>query len=196
MCAYPPGTPFQYRSDDEVLEIILAVMPTWRPDYHHLLPSGAWKPTATQSVLADEVEAAPTEQHQHPVTWSDLPGEPSYLAPDGSQIRLLGTESAGGLAHCLLPAGGVTGPVRHRTVEEIWFVLDGHGELSRRVGEGPAEITVLRAGITVDIATGVTFQFRATGSDPLRLLLLTMPEWPGPEEAVPLSELATWRDRR
>jgi hypothetical protein len=39
-----------------------------------------------------------------------LPSERSYLAPDGSEIRLLLDleDRKGGLAHCVLPAGGVS----------------------------------------------------------------------------------------
>jgi len=33
------------------------------------------------------------------------------------------------MAHFHLPAGQVSRAVRHRTVEEIWFVLSGRGEM-------------------------------------------------------------------
>lgn len=46
-----------------------------------------------------------------------------YLAPDGSEIRLLVSGEHGGFAHCVLPAGRMSAPVRHRTVEELWYVL-------------------------------------------------------------------------
>jgi len=36
--------------------------------------------------------------------------EPSYLAPDGSEIRLLPNVRGGGLSHCTLPAGGFLKP--------------------------------------------------------------------------------------
>ena len=46
------------------------------------------------------------------------------------------------------------------------------------------EVTSLRHGVAVDIPLGTTFQFRATGNNPLQMLLLTAPKWPGPHEAV------------
>jgi len=56
--------------------------------------------------------------------------EPDAIAPDGSQVRLLVTDARrASLVEIRLPAGGVSRPVRHRTVEEIWFVLEGEGEV-------------------------------------------------------------------
>ncbi len=39
-----------------------------------------------------------------------------YLAPDGSEIRLLPNVNSGGLCHCTLPVGGVSKPVCHRSM--------------------------------------------------------------------------------
>jgi quercetin dioxygenase-like cupin family protein len=63
-----------------------------------------------------------------------LPEKADYLAPDGSEIRLLPTMNGGGLAHCTLPPGGVSKPVYHRTVEEIWYCIKGDGEVWRKQG--------------------------------------------------------------
>jgi mannose-6-phosphate isomerase-like protein (cupin superfamily) len=52
-----------------------------------------------------------------------------YLAPDGSEIRLLPTMRGGGFCHCTLPAGKTSSPVTHRHVEEIWYVLRRAGEV-------------------------------------------------------------------
>lgn len=46
-----------------------------------------------------------------------LPIEYDYLAPDGSEIRLLRSMKGGGLAHCTLPPGAVSQAVRHKTVK-------------------------------------------------------------------------------
>ena len=54
------------------------------------------------------------------------------IAPDGSEIRLLHALSGGGLCHCTLPAGNVSSAVTHKTVEEIWYFLEGQGELWRK----------------------------------------------------------------
>ena len=79
--------------------------------------------------------------------------------------------------------GGVSRPVKHRTVEEIWHFLAGAGEVwidgeTRRV----------TAGVTVVIPTGRPFQFRAVGDEPLRFLCFTSPPWPGEDEALPVAE--------
>ena len=116
----------------------------------------------------------------------DLPLTPDHLAPDGSQIRLLPDVDPGGLSHCLVPPGQRTRPVRHRSVTEIWFVLGGMGELARWTegAEADPDVTGLWYGVTVDIPTGTPFQFRSIGADPLQVLILTLPRWPGPDEAV------------
>jgi hypothetical protein len=48
-----------------------------------------------------------------------LPEKPDYLAPDGSEIRLLVATPRGSMAHCQLPPNAVTKPVWHRSVEEM-----------------------------------------------------------------------------
>lgn len=58
-----------------------------------------------------------------------IPTDYNNLAPDGSEIRLLHSMNGGGLVHCTLPAGRVSKPVYHRTIEEIWFFLGGQGQL-------------------------------------------------------------------
>jgi mannose-6-phosphate isomerase-like protein (cupin superfamily) len=113
----------------------------------------------------------------------DIGADYDYLAPDGSEIRLLISFGSGGLAHCSLPPGGVSAAVRHKTVEELWFFLEGQGELWRRgdAGEGIVDVS---PGRCVSIPTGTEFQFRNTGIDSLRFVIATMPAWPGATEAV------------
>jgi mannose-6-phosphate isomerase-like protein (cupin superfamily) len=106
-----------------------------------------------------------------------------YLAPDGSEIRLLVTGMHGGLAHCVLPAGRTSSPVRHRTVEELWYVLEGGGEVWRQRAGEPPRIDAVCAGDSLRIPVDTQFQFRAVATD-LKLLLATMPPWPGAHEAV------------
>ena len=48
-------------------------------------------------------------------------------APDGTALRLLLTLAGGSLAHFELPAGAASHAVAHRTIEEIWFVVEGGG---------------------------------------------------------------------
>lgn len=113
---------------------------------------------------------------------SNLKPEADYLAPDGSEIRLLSTMRGGGLCHCTLPAGKISSPVTHRQVEEIWYVLEGDGEVWRRNDETETTVAV-SPGASLTIPSRTAFQFRNTGSGPLCILIATMPPWPGPEEA-------------
>ena len=105
------------------------------------------------------------------------------LAPDGSEIRLLCRLAGGSMVHCALPPGGVSVPVTHRTVEEIWFFLSGEGEVWRRLGDRE-ETTEARPGLSLTIPLGAHFQFRNTGADPLEFVIVTMPPWPGEDEAI------------
>lgn len=109
----------------------------------------------------------------------NLPEAYDVLAPDGSEVRVLLALDRGGMAHFLLPPGRVSKPVRHRTVEEIWFVLSGEGEIWR----SDTGVVKLTAGICLTIPLGVSFQFRAIGTEPLAIVGVTMPPWPGPNEA-------------
>jgi mannose-6-phosphate isomerase-like protein (cupin superfamily) len=120
-----------------------------------------------------------------------LPDVADYLAPDGSEIRVLPTTAAGGLSHCTLPSGKTSIPVRHQTVEEIWFVMRGEGEIWRRYGQTQT-ITQLRPGVAVKISFQAHFQFRNTGTDPLAMVIATFPAWPGPSEAVKVDGARGW----
>lgn len=112
-----------------------------------------------------------------------LPDAYDVLAPDGSEIRLLGVIKGGSTVHCMLPPGGVSMAVRHRTVEEAWYVVSGEGELWRQQGNR-AEVTPLHAGVAVTIPLGTHFQFRCTGKTNLEIVIATAPAWPGDDEAV------------
>ena len=104
------------------------------------------------------------------------------LAPDGSEIRLLSATSRGSMVHCTLNPGEVSVAVAHRTVEEVWYVLEGTGQVWRRQG-GEERVVEVSPGGSPSIPVGVHFQFRATGDCPLRILIVTMPPSPGADEA-------------
>ena len=114
--------------------------------------------------------------------YRELPSDRDTIAPDGSEIRLLASASRGSMVHCTLDPGEVSAPVAHRTVEEIWFVLEGFGQVWRREGEVETVVDVA-PGVSLSIPVSVHFQFRATGDLPLKLLIVTMPPWPGNDEA-------------
>jgi len=96
---------------------------------------------------------------------------------------LLPRMKSGGLRHCTLPAGKTSLAVKHKTVEEIWYFLEGKGEVWRKHGDHE-EVATVEPGISLTIPLGTHFQFRNTGSGPLCFIIVTMPPWPGPEEAA------------
>lgn len=110
--------------------------------------------------------------------------KPDLFAPDGSEIRVLAEGRRGSMCLCTLPAGGVSKAVVHQTVEELWYVVSGTGEVWRRCGENEETVEV-RAGVSLNIPVGTQFQFRNTGGDSLQIIITTMPPWPGPAEAMP-----------
>lgn len=107
--------------------------------------------------------------------------QPVFVAPDGSEIRELPRLAAGSLAHCRLPAGAVTIAVRHRTIEEIWYVVSGRGEVWRAPN---GEVVSVEPGVALTIPLGTSFQFRADFDADLEMVLTAMPPWPGDDEAV------------
>jgi len=112
-----------------------------------------------------------------------LPAERTVVAPDGSDVRVLLGLPSGGMAHFELVAGKTASAVTHRTVEEIWFVVAGHGEMWRKHGEHE-EIVTLEPGMCLTIPLGTHFQFRASPDQSLSAVAVTMPPWPGEGEAV------------
>jgi mannose-6-phosphate isomerase-like protein (cupin superfamily) len=112
-----------------------------------------------------------------------LPKDPTVLAPDGSNVRVLLGLKGGGMAHFELPAGTTARAVTHRTVEEIWYVLTGSGEMWRRQA-AKEEIVRLVPGVCVTIPLGTEFQFRSSANEPLSVVAITMPPWPGADEAT------------
>jgi len=112
------------------------------------------------------------------------------VAPDGSDVRLLLQLRGGSMAHFELASGMCSAAVVHRTVEEIWYILSGCGEMWRRQGERE-EIVALAPGVCLTIPVGTRFQFRSLGPEPLAAVAVTMPPWPGEGEAVSVEGL--WR---
>lgn len=110
--------------------------------------------------------------------------EDHVVAPDGSKIWELLKTGGASLVRCALPPGGVSLAVRHRTIEELWYFLEGRGELWRRYPDDRQEAVDVRPGTCLRIPTGAAFQFRNTGADPLAFLIVTLPPWPGAGEAV------------
>jgi len=96
------------------------------------------------------------------------------------------------MAHFELRPGLTSRPVAHRTVAELWFVLSGRGEMWRRQ-DGREEVVPLEPGTCVSIPKGTAFQFRCLGDQPLTAVAVTMPPWPGEEEAYEVA--GAWEAR-
>jgi carbonic anhydrase/acetyltransferase-like protein (isoleucine patch superfamily)/quercetin dioxygenase-like cupin family protein len=111
-----------------------------------------------------------------------LPDFPDAVAPDGSDVRVLLRLGRGSMAHFELGAGRVSAAVAHRSVEEIWYIVAGHGQMWRRQA-GRQETVTLAPGTCVSLPAGTHFQFRATDDGPLAAVGVTMPPWPGEDEA-------------
>ena len=114
---------------------------------------------------------------------SARPEQPDAIAPDGSEVRLLPALAGGSMALFTLASGTTSRAVTHRTVEEIWYCVRGLGEMWRRAGEHEA-VVELAPGVALTIPLGTRFQFRARGAEPLEIVGVTMPPWPGDGEAV------------
>lgn len=117
-----------------------------------------------------------------------LPGARDVVAPDGSDVRILLRLDGGSMAHFELAGGRTSRAVVHRSVDEIWYVLSGRGEMWRsqaglRGGEGREQIVPLEPGTCLSIPAGTRFQFRSLGDSPLAAVAVTMPPWPGEDEA-------------
>lgn len=111
-----------------------------------------------------------------------LSDAPLVRAPDGSDVRPLFSLPGGSLAHFELAPGKTSIAVVHRTVEEIWFVIGGRGEMWRKQA-GREEVVALAPGVSLTIPLRTAFQFRSSGPEPLRVVAITMPPWPGEGEA-------------
>jgi mannose-6-phosphate isomerase-like protein (cupin superfamily) len=111
-----------------------------------------------------------------------LPAEPVDVAPDGTDVRTLLRLNGGSLSHFKLAPGKTSIAVAHRTVEEIWYFLGGRGEMWRKQNDRE-EIVLVNANLCVTIPLGTRFQFRCVGDKPLTMLVVTMPPWPGGDEA-------------
>ena len=99
------------------------------------------------------------------------------IAPDGSEVRRLIRTDGGSMAQFTFRPGTVSPAVRHRRVEEIWYVVAGHGRMWR--SDGAASETVdLAAGVGLSIPAGTSFQVAVADDGPLVAVGVTMPPWP------------------
>jgi mannose-6-phosphate isomerase-like protein (cupin superfamily) len=100
-----------------------------------------------------------------------------FITRDGSEIReLLAHRNScirnQSLAEARLPVGGATAAHHHPRTEEIYYILEGTGEMtiaaeSKRVGPGDA----------IAIPPGARHQIRNTGSCTLKFLCCCAPAY-------------------
>jgi mannose-6-phosphate isomerase-like protein (cupin superfamily) len=111
-----------------------------------------------------------------------LPADYDYLAPDGSEVRLLVREDQASMAQFKLPPGHTASAVAHHTVEELWYVVSGRGQMWRK-HDSEEDVVDLLPGVSLSLPMGTHFQFRSTGPEALEVIGVTIPAWPGGEEA-------------
>lgn len=111
-----------------------------------------------------------------------LPARPDAVAPDGGDVRVLLELRGGSVAHFEFAPGQTSIAVAHRTVEEIWYFVNGRGEMWRRLIDRE-EVVPVDPGVCVSLPVGTHFQVRSTGPEPLAAIGITMPPWPGEGEA-------------
>ena len=63
-------------------------------------------------------------------------------------------------------------------MEELWFFVGGRGRMWRA-----GETVEVGTGVSISIPVGTPFQFRAEGASALVAVAVTMPPWPGADEA-------------
>ena len=119
-----------------------------------------------------------------------LPDDYTALAPDGSEIRELVSVNGGSMVHCKLPAGGVSMAVAHKTIEEVWYFIQGQGQVWRKLGDEET-VADVEPGVALTIQTSAHFQFRNTGDEDLCFIIVTMPPWPGEQEALRVGDYWT-----
>jgi len=110
-----------------------------------------------------------------------MPDHAIERAPDGCAVRPLLGLAGGTMAHFHLDAGETSRAVKHRSVEELWFVVAGRGELWRKQRDRE-EVVELERGVCVSLPHGTHFQFRALHDEALAIIAVTIPRWPGDEE--------------
>jgi len=114
---------------------------------------------------------------------TQLPSRPDAKSPAGADIRFIMDGTTGNMIHSTVPAGQINRAMLHKTVSEFWYILEGSGEIWRKDNK-EERITALVKGVSIDIPVGTAFQYRNTGSTPLKFICISMPPWPGDAEAA------------
>ena len=97
--------------------------------------------------------------------------------PHGSEIRPLIDRTTSAIELCslaeeVLPAGAVVGRHHHLETEEVYYLLEGRGQMTVA-----GETREVAAGDAVFIPRGAIHTLENTGDAPLRLLLVCGPAY-------------------
>jgi len=155
------------------------IVPLKREELYRMV----WSTPVTQ--LARKFGISDVGRNMTDFSTKSLPANRDAVGPDGSDVRILLGLKGGSMAHFELGAGKTSVAVTHKTVEEIWFFLRGQGEMWRKQGERE-EVVEVGPGVCITIPVETRFQFRSLGYEPLAALGVTIPPWPGADEAIPV----------
>jgi mannose-6-phosphate isomerase-like protein (cupin superfamily) len=142
----------------------------------------------------------------------NLPDRFDHIAPDASEIRILAymrdgefrvppedheirvplLNTGGVLLQCTLPPAKTSCAVMHQTVQEVWYFIQGKGQVWRKLGDNEESVIDVKAGTVLTIPTKAHFQFRnMSKNEPLVFLIMTLPPWPGHQDAISVN--GKWR---
>ena len=79
-----------------------------------------------------------------------LPANYDHIALDQSQIRELPRMKRGSMAHCNLSPQRTSIVIKHKTIEEIWYFLQGQGQVWRKQG-AREEVVDISPGISLTL---------------------------------------------
>jgi mannose-6-phosphate isomerase-like protein (cupin superfamily) len=112
-----------------------------------------------------------------------LPAQPAAKSPAGADIRYLIAGKTGNMIHSTVPPHQINRATVHATVNEFWYILEGHGEIWRDNGL-ESIVTDLVPGTSIDIPARTAFQYRNVSDTDLQFICISMPPWPGDSEAT------------
>lgn len=112
-----------------------------------------------------------------------LPEKADDKSPAGAAIRYMMDGATGNMIHSTVPPRQINRATVHASVSEFWYVLEGQGEIWRDDGR-ESSVTSLTAGTAIDIPVGTAFQYRNISDSDLKFICVSMPRWPGDQEAT------------
>lgn len=172
------------------VDAVIAAVHDWlealvvQSDFDRESGNGRWRvegPRISDTTDVTSRESLQSASPSYRVLTRTLSPTRDAIAPDGSDVRVLVRTDAGSMAHFTLAPGEVSVAIEHTTVEELWYFLSGRGEIWRKsaTDEGLGVTVPVKDGVSVSIPARTAFQFRCLGDDPLTVLGVTIPPWPG-----------------